>query len=325
MLLLTDNGILQPALLDKSYNRSVSSFKTPPKTPLSSISSSSSSAPSPQPCSSHQDTSDNNNSHQDISSVHDKINHTCNDKNSISDTRVILDKSYEKSFIPFSSSSSISSSSLQLLQSTSHQNSSNGVGDGKSHQETSSSDISVSHVSVSADNNSSSVLDSRDNDNTDHMGRHKVDKIYHVDVSQDRRTARFHPDFNLEYVLASIREPLQYEEKIRTSPARACCVINNPDNPNSPNSPLSSGARWRLEITIFEGKNRQIRRLCARAGLKVLQLTRISFGNLSITGLAPGEWRSWSQEEVTQCYAHVMSSRVSHVDVPTVLPLPRAT
>ncbi len=53
-----------------------------------------------------------------------------------------------------------------------------------------------------------------------------------------------------------------------------------------------------LEVTIQEGKNREVRRVFARVGYKVLALTRTSIGPLSIRGLKEGRWRALSREEV---------------------------
>ncbi len=53
-----------------------------------------------------------------------------------------------------------------------------------------------------------------------------------------------------------------------------------------------------FEITIHEGRNRQIRRMCEAAGMKVLRLKRIREGELSLGGLALGKWRYLSSEEI---------------------------
>ena len=49
-------------------------------------------------------------------------------------------------------------------------------------------------------------------------------------------------------------------------------------------------AHW-LEITVAEGKNRQVRRMCAAVGLPVLRLVRTSIGHWRLDNLAPGESR----------------------------------
>ena len=46
-----------------------------------------------------------------------------------------------------------------------------------------------------------------------------------------------------------------------------------------------------LEITIKEGRNRQVRRMCAAIGLPCLRLVRVSVGPHRLEGLPPGKWR----------------------------------
>jgi 23S rRNA pseudouridine2457 synthase len=46
-----------------------------------------------------------------------------------------------------------------------------------------------------------------------------------------------------------------------------------------------------LRLTITEGRNRQVRRMCAHVGLPVLRLVRWSVGEHTLEGLAPGAWR----------------------------------
>lgn len=61
----------------------------------------------------------------------------------------------------------------------------------------------------------------------------------------------------------------------------------------------SSGNIKQLSIVIFQGKNRQVRRMCAQAGLQVLRLKRIREGGLYLDrALAPGQWRHLTPQEV---------------------------
>ena len=53
-----------------------------------------------------------------------------------------------------------------------------------------------------------------------------------------------------------------------------------------------------LKITITEGRNRQIRKMCEAAGLTVKRLSRISIGNLKLDGLPVGKWRYLESDEV---------------------------
>lgn len=55
-----------------------------------------------------------------------------------------------------------------------------------------------------------------------------------------------------------------------------------------------------LQVTIHEGRNRQVRRMCAAAGMEVRRLKRISEGNLKLGALAPGKWRYLRIDEVAE-------------------------
>lgn len=57
--------------------------------------------------------------------------------------------------------------------------------------------------------------------------------------------------------------------------------------------------RSSLEITLFEGRNRQIRRLCEEAGLETVRLKRMSIGQLKLGGLKVGEYRYLTNDEVS--------------------------
>lgn len=53
-----------------------------------------------------------------------------------------------------------------------------------------------------------------------------------------------------------------------------------------------------LRITIHEGRNRQVRKMCAAAGLRVKRLTRIAEGPLRLGELAQGTWRHLTENEI---------------------------
>lgn len=53
-----------------------------------------------------------------------------------------------------------------------------------------------------------------------------------------------------------------------------------------------------LEMTLSEGRNREIRRLLARVGHKVMKLERVQFGPLKMRGVGPGQYRALTKNEV---------------------------
>src|SRR5215216_3284290 len=56
--------------------------------------------------------------------------------------------------------------------------------------------------------------------------------------------------------------------------------------------------RWELTITIVEGKNREVRRLCEALGLQVDRLVRVKFGPVELGDLPVGKVRSLTRAEV---------------------------
>jgi len=53
-----------------------------------------------------------------------------------------------------------------------------------------------------------------------------------------------------------------------------------------------------LELTIKEGKNRQVRKMCAAVGFPVLRLIRVGIEKLTLDALANGEVREMNQQEL---------------------------
>ena len=60
----------------------------------------------------------------------------------------------------------------------------------------------------------------------------------------------------------------------------------------------TEGEKARFQITIHEGRNRQVRRMCAAAGMEVLRLRRIREGNISLGDLPSGKWRYLTPQEL---------------------------
>ena len=53
-----------------------------------------------------------------------------------------------------------------------------------------------------------------------------------------------------------------------------------------------------LAIRLFEGRNRQIRKMCEALELKIMTLKRVAIGELRLGNLAPGEWRYLTRAQV---------------------------
>ena len=62
---------------------------------------------------------------------------------------------------------------------------------------------------------------------------------------------------------------------------------------------LGHGSRT-LEFNLREGKNRQIRRVCEKFGLRVVDLHRVQIGDVQIGDLPEGAWRLMSEREVRE-------------------------
>ena len=55
----------------------------------------------------------------------------------------------------------------------------------------------------------------------------------------------------------------------------------------------------RISITIHEGKNRQVRKMCEAIGKKVLALHRAKIGNIEVKNIELGKWRYLTEKEVS--------------------------
>ena len=53
-----------------------------------------------------------------------------------------------------------------------------------------------------------------------------------------------------------------------------------------------------LEMTLYEGRNRQIRKMCQQQNLKITRLCRVAIGNIRLGSLALGKWRYLTPEEI---------------------------
>ena len=60
----------------------------------------------------------------------------------------------------------------------------------------------------------------------------------------------------------------------------------------------SEGSRGKFLVTIHEGRNRQVRRMCDAAGMQVVRLRRIREGKLELGNLPLGKWRYLTENEI---------------------------
>jgi 23S rRNA pseudouridine2605 synthase len=101
--------------------------------------------------------------------------------------------------------------------------------------------------------------------------RYGVEKVYRARVQPARVSRR---------ALEALRQGVELEDG-KTAPAR----VRQP----------RPGV---LEITIREGRKRQVRRMCEAVGHRVVELRRVAFGPLGLRGLEPGQSRRLSRAEV---------------------------
>jgi 23S rRNA pseudouridine2605 synthase len=111
--------------------------------------------------------------------------------------------------------------------------------------------------------------------------RYGVPKVYEADVVGS-------PSAD---ALARLRDGVELEDGV-TAPAQV--------------RPLVREARsTRLELTLHEGRKRQVRRMCEAVGHPVRGLRRVRYAGLDLEGLEPGEWRELTSGEVAALKAGV--------------------
>ncbi len=101
-----------------------------------------------------------------------------------------------------------------------------------------------------------------------------------------------HPRYEVDKVYVAEVEGDPTDETL----ARLAAGIELEDGPTAPAAVRRLG-RGLVELTIHEGRNRQVKRMFERVGHPVRRLQRTRYGPLTIDGLAPGEWRELTREE----------------------------
>lgn len=108
--------------------------------------------------------------------------------------------------------------------------------------------------------------------------KHEIEKTYTVTVKGIVQNSE----------VEQLRQGVQIEE-YTTKPAKVKILKTDIEKDIS-----------RLEITIHEGKNRQVRKMCEAVGRKVLALHRSKIGNIGVKDLELGKWRYLNPKEVEQ-------------------------
>ena len=104
--------------------------------------------------------------------------------------------------------------------------------------------------------------------------RHDIPKIYRVTVEGEIS----------DDALAILRSPLVIDE-YEILPVKVDIITRKKD-------------QSLLEMTLFEGRNRQIRKMCEMANVKIKRLCRIAIGDLVLGDLALGKWRFLTSDEL---------------------------
>jgi len=122
--------------------------------------------------------------------------------------------------------------------------------------------------------------------------RHKLAKIYWAQVE----------GIPTDDALAALRAGNLNLGDFTTQPAGAR-LIDEPATLWPRDPPIRYRAKiptaW-IEITLREGKNRQVRRMTAKVGLPTLRLVRARIGNVSVAGMKLGEWREIAPQLLDQ-------------------------
>ncbi|MBW9429718.1 23S rRNA pseudouridine(2604) synthase RluF [Atlantibacter hermannii] len=71
---------------------------------------------------------------------------------------------------------------------------------------------------------------------------------------------------------------------------------------------VKRGAPFVFRITLIQGLNRQIRRMCEHFGYEVTKLERVRIMNVSLKGLPPGEWRDLTDDELIELFKLIENS-----------------
>lgn len=126
------------------------------------------------------------------------------------------------------------------------------------------------------------ILLTNDGELTNHLTHPKyhVSKVYRVTISERATSEQ----------LRALRNGVLLNDGI-TSPAQIRELKTN-------------SKKHIIEITLHEGRNRQIRRMCETVGIELLELHRIKFGPITLENLPIGTFRNLTQKEIESLQTH---------------------
>ncbi len=114
--------------------------------------------------------------------------------------------------------------------------------------------------------------------------------------------AMTHPSLHIPKTYRVTIRPSISEDQL-TQMAVGMVIDDRKTAPARVNVISQESGRVVLEIVLYEGRNRQIRKMCEQLGLEVARLKRIAIGQLKLGMLQPGKWRMLTSEEVKKLTA----------------------
>lgn len=115
--------------------------------------------------------------------------------------------------------------------------------------------------------------------------RHEIPKIYHVTVSGEVSAEQ----------LSKLCAPMALDG-YEILPVKSEVISRD-------------GRSTTLEMTLYEGRNRQIRKMCEAVGLRISRLCRVAIGELELGALEVGRWRELTPDELSYLKGEIKTLR----------------
>ena len=115
--------------------------------------------------------------------------------------------------------------------------------------------------------------------------RHEIPKIYHVTVSGEASAEQ----------LSKLCAPMELDG-YEILPVKSEVISRDSRSTT-------------LEMTLYEGRNRQIRKMCEAVGLRISRLCRVAIGELELGALEVGRWRELTPDELSYLKGEIKTLR----------------